>query len=534
MSRSQRSRRAAAVPTTAAQTLERIASRLGIVRVLSLPAGEEREPLRPSIHDPSEELRAAPGDVVLGVGVSPRGPAAIAFVRSAGAGGAAAVVLKIPADPDPELVESAAHAGVALLAIPPEVTWGQAHALLQSELGIAGPAEEGTAPIGDLFALANAVAAMVGGPVTIEDPQSRVLAYSSLDEPLDEPRMATILGRRVPDRWMRTLDELGIFERLRTGDVVRFDAEGLAPRLAVEVRVGGRAVGSIWVAEGKVALGAEAEAALREAARIAALHLIHHRSASDLERARRADLVRALVDGEQAAGSAARRLGLEPDARAAVVAFEPVLEEDAHAAMIRGKTADLTAVWCEAYRKQAACAALDDAVYVVLAAEEDDALRAFASEIVDRAHRSMNVRLRAGIGGIVTGAREIVRSRREADRVLDVTADGPPRRAVASIEDVRGAAVVAELAEVARDRPHLLEGKIAALVRYDAEHGSDYVATLTAYLDRFGDVPAAATVVGVHANTFRYRLRRLLDISRLDLDDPDERLGAQLQLRFLR
>jgi DNA-binding PucR family transcriptional regulator len=40
-------------------------------------------------------------------------------------------------------------------------------------------------------------------------------------------------------------------------------------------------------------------------------------------------------------------------------------------------------------------------------------------------------------------------------------------------------------------------------------------------------------VLNVHPNTFRYRLRRLLELSELDLTDADERLVTHLQLTFL-
>ena len=40
---------------------------------------------------------------------------------------------------------------------------------------------------------------VVGGPVTIEDQQSRVLAYSYRQEDVDPVRVQTILGRRVPE-----------------------------------------------------------------------------------------------------------------------------------------------------------------------------------------------------------------------------------------------------------------------------------------------------------------------------------------------
>ena len=57
--------------------------------------------------------------------------------------------------------------------------------------------------------------------------------------------------------------------------------------------------------------------------------------------------------------------------------------------------------------------------------------------------------------------------------------------------------------------------------------------TLRAYLDCFGDVPRAAERISVHPNTFRYRMRRLVELFDLDLDDPDERMVLELQLRLL-
>jgi DNA-binding PucR family transcriptional regulator len=56
---------------------------------------------------------------------------------------------------------------------------------------------------------------------------------------------------------------------------------------------------------------------------------------------------------------------------------------------------------------------------------------------------------------------------------------------------------------------------------------------LRAFLDAAGDVPIAARGLSIHANTFRYRLRRLVEVGGLDLSDPVERLVAHLQLTIL-
>ena len=66
----------------------------------------------------------------------------------------------------------------------------------------------------ELFALADAAAAIVDAPVTIEDNQSRVLAYSSGQDFTDPTRVSTIVGRRVPAEVIAHFRARGIFRRL--------------------------------------------------------------------------------------------------------------------------------------------------------------------------------------------------------------------------------------------------------------------------------------------------------------------------------
>ena len=52
---------------------------------------------------------------------------------------------------------------------------------------------------GDLFDLANTVAAQAGGAIAIADPEQTILAYSTLpDQPIDETRRSSILSLQVP------------------------------------------------------------------------------------------------------------------------------------------------------------------------------------------------------------------------------------------------------------------------------------------------------------------------------------------------
>jgi DNA-binding PucR family transcriptional regulator len=55
--------------------------------------------------------------------------------------------------------------------------------------------------------------------------------------------------------------------------------------------------------------------------------------------------------------------------------------------------------------------------------------------------------------------------------------------------------------------------------------------SVAAWLEHGRNVPTAAAAINVHPNTLRYRLNRVLDVTGLDLSDPDAMLLTQLVLR---
>jgi DNA-binding PucR family transcriptional regulator len=70
------------------------------------------------------------------------------------------------------------------------------------------------------------------------------------------------------------------------------------------------------------------------------------------------------------------------------------------------------------------------------------------------------------------------------------------------------------------------------LADHDRRRSTSYLETLRAYLDAFGDVSAAAEAVSLHPNSFRYRLRRIRELTGVDLGDRDDRLVMAIQLRL--
>ena len=53
------------------------------------------------------------------------------------------------------------------------------------------------------------------------------------------------------------------------------------------------------------------------------------------------------------------------------------------------------------------------------------------------------------------------------------------------------------------------------------------------YFDCVGDMKIASQKLGLHVNTVRYRINKAQEIGRFNLDDPDDRLLAELQVRLV-
>ncbi|MCK2242739.1 MULTISPECIES: CdaR family transcriptional regulator [unclassified Crossiella] len=498
-----------------------------------LPGRPEAVAGAPVIHDPAEPLDLAPGALLLGVGL--REPERVAgLLTELGGLGAAALLVKAPA-PVSEAVRVAAEAaGVAVLEVSAAASWSHVLALLQSRLAADETAlPDGALPLGnDLFALANAIAALLDAPVVIEDRSSRVLAYSEGQDTTDPGRVATVLGRQVPEELQRELRAQGVFREVyRSAGPVHVDLGGdTIPRAAIAVRAGEEILGSIWAAI-RSPLSPARATALADAAKIVALHLMRQRAGADVQRRLRADLLATVLEGGPDAAEAANRLGVAGESLCVLAARARAEGGQAEQEAATQRLCDALSLHLRTtVARPTAAAPQGGVVYGLLPVPADGAAARIAEDFLARTGTKDAVRI--GIGRVVAGWPEVPRSRRDADAVLRALAHTRRAGPVARLADVHVELMLTRLADqLAVDRYPVL-GPVAVLLAHDAEHGTEFVLTLGAYLDSFGDVSAAARRIHVHPNTFRYRIRRLAEISGLDFGDSRARLGAHLQLQL--
>ncbi|MGI5154734.1 PucR family transcriptional regulator [Microbispora sp. CA-102843] len=506
-------------------TLDRLVNVLGAYGVRLCGRPERRSARLRSVAMPDATDGRVTGDVLVAVGAG----SVTEAVRWAVAAQATVVLVRAGAESAREAAVAGESHDVAVMLVDPAVSWSHLVGVVYGLVLEGRETESGRGPT-DLFALADSLADTVGGAVTIEDPLSRVLAYSRSQQAGDPARLETILVRQVPERLREMFRAQGVLARLAASDEPIFvepdQSHGMTGRMVVAVRAGRELLGSVWVTCGSPLTGAR-HTALANGARTVALHLLRSRASADLERQVESDLVVRLLEGTADAATVVSRLGLAVR-EMRVVAVRTHTSEEPHAMLLLAFERATTGFgWSRPGRSTL----LGDTLYTIL----PDAGAAAAREWVATLGAGLpsRVRVAAGIGAAASAA-ELPVSRREAEECLAlherdashaVPPSGPPAYDE-SWDDI----LLQRLRAAARAGRVPARGPVSALRRHDTLYDTHYVATLRAWLEAQGDLAVAAERLGVHANTVRNRLRRMSEVTPLNLDDPRKRLAMVITL----
>jgi len=515
--------------TTVRHLTETVAS--PILRVLAAPRGLDQRVRGTVLHDPLDSLPDEPDAVLLMSGLRTDESAAIALVEEAARFSYAAVVVKRRGFDASALVAAASAQGLAVLLAADEVPWQHLDALILSVLGSQGIEAASSANAGgELFALANAVASVIGGSVAIEDIDRRLLAYSSLpDQRIDALRQRGILDRRVPD-----MDRnLGQYRTVLAAEgVVRFpEAPDEFARSAIAIRAGSRPLGTIWAIEELGEMAPGGERVLLDAARLAALHMLRSRNPSAMELEVRETALRAALDGSLAPSEVSYRLALPGGSILALLGFAAASDSDSAAPLITHVGSALTR-YVAAFRPDAAIATTSRAVYVLLPGSAlKDATR-LASGALTALRQVFGERMRSAIAFTSPDPADLPAMRREVDDILRVTTQQPDLPLIATLADVHARVLLSHVSDELTREPRLRHSGVDAMVTHDREHKTEYARSVASWMDAIGDIAVASDVLHIHANTLRYRLRRAGELFGLSLQSPDDRLSIWLQLRI--
>jgi len=185
------------------------------------------------------------------------------------------------------------------------------------------------------------------------------------------------------------------------------------------------------------------------------------------------------------------------------------------------------------FRPDAAITTTPRAVYVLLPGGESDSVVRLVNGALTSIHLAFKDQIRAAISYTSTQPADLPSMRSQIDDILRVTMADSDLPAVAKLDDVHARVLLAHVADELIREPMLKHPGIEAMLAYDLENKTNYADSVTAWLDAVGDIALAAESLFIHANTLRYRLRRVKDLFNITLDNPDDRLAVWMQLRLV-
>ncbi len=186
--------------------------------------------------------------------------------------------------------------------------------------------------------------------------------------------------------------------------------------------------------------------------------------------------------------------------------------------------------WAQRREMPALAAAHQGAVVVIAGSSLSDPRRA-AVELAADCRGAAGVPVAVGIGRPKHGLGGIRASHREAEQAISMGVKLNGASPVVSFADLGLHRLLYAMAQ----HPELHEfyrDLLASLVAYDEKGGGDLLRTLDAFFHCHGSPTETAQRLKLHRNTVLYRLRRIEEVGRLSLSDPDTRLNLQLCLRI--
>lgn len=391
----------------------------------------------------------------------------------------------------------------------------------------------------DIDELADVIGELLHNPITIEDADHKLIAYSSHGESTDQARWSTIMGRRVPEKVLTRLWKDGVFQELLTQDdpvhIPAKDEIGLGKRVAIAIRRGSDVLGYIWAQEVNRPITRDDDEILRQAARAAVSRLMQRQGKRKAEEQRRKEFLWELLLGNHSSEAAVRQkaesLQMQLPSSYLICIVEasgarldqylyPLLMRDKLYWVVDGSQIILLIGLVTAAKKE----------------ESDVLIRKVEQFLADslgklEAHVSEG-QVIAGYGRKYKTYAEIVKSYREALHAVKVKKLFP--RETEGIYGYHELGIYRYLLQVKQweEEQGYKNERVEKLKQYDRENQTSMLETLETFLDAAGKANVTAQRLHIHINTLSYRLRRIEEIIRVDLENMNQRAALYLELKM--
>ena len=141
----------------------------------------------------------------------------------------------------------------------------------------------------------------------------------------------------------------------------------------------------------------------------------------------------------------------------------------------------------------------------------------------------------AGISRPATGLSMLREAYREARDAVGISYQLSDRDTTTFYGDLKLFQLLLALKERNLDNLHkFYDDALGPLVEHDKRKQSELIRTLSGFFEANGNLAKAAQALDVHRNTLVYRLERIAELTKMDLDDSDNRIILHLALKTQR
>ncbi|MGF6832323.1 hypothetical protein QF015_000472 [Paenarthrobacter sp. TE4293] len=355
--------------------------------------------------------------------------------------------------------------------------------------------------------LAEVLSRLTGRPICVEDAFGKISAEAGTGLTRPYNKLGAKARTRTAQLW------------LASGSPVR------EPRRLVALAVShSEVLGAICMMETDKPVTAANVFALKHAARLLEVELLHRRGLARLELRLGRDLVDELVSGMDGATAGVRTAALGYDIsgphHVIVAEWQPPGNDDTVVVALRRAFLELQLPSLVSRRS-------DMAIAVVRG-------NPVGAEVFSLIAKSLGSTTGSvGIGGPSLDIAQIPRSFSEALHALHIRNGSIERYGVTSFDQL-GIYRILDTAGSGQHLSEYVDEWLGALQRTDDSRGSDLLQTLAQYLDHGGNYDRTAESLAIHRSTLRYRLNSIRQVTGFDLTDPETRLNLHVATRAWR
>lgn len=379
------------------------------------------------------------------------------------------------------------------------------------------------------------VSEVLNCPITVEDANHHLLAYSKHDEKTDPARISTIIRRKVPENVINMLWKNNIIPTLLSSKrplrIKEISEVGLGNRIAISIRKNEEILGFIWVLDQKQNIDDQDLDYLVEASKVAKNLLLKIQTKINKKQKDQQEIFRMLLNGhfmdERKAIMQFEQLGIRPPSTYSIIIFrfQNWISDSFHKQLIyvMETIQKLNIIFYQ----------IEDHDFIILVAsktkqptiELQDYIETFVYKMKERFQIDG---LQYGFGSIYHNLQFIHACFSEAEAVLELKGIFPNE-----LLNVYGYHQLGLFKHIKSIAPSYQKPEpIIILEDYDRKNNSELLVTLESYLDHDLNISETAKHLHIHINTLNYRLKRMAEIAQINFKDFNEKAELYLSLKL--